>query len=68
MTDFGRDTYEMTDDFIYLTSGEGEGFLVYSKQNRKIYDVSVSDLDVLEAGEKQATWDSFFDLIDWCLS
>ena len=67
-TDFGRDTYEMTDDFVCLTSGEGEGFLVYSKQNRKIYDVSVSDLDALEAGEKEASWDSFYDLVDWYLS
>ena len=67
-TDFGRDTYEMTDDFICLTSGEGEGFLVYAKENRKVYDVSVSDLDALEAGEKEATWESFFDLIEWYLS
>ena len=67
-TDFGRDTYQMTDDFICLTSGEGEGFLVYAKETRKIYDLSVSDLDALEAGEREATWESFFDLIEWYLS
>lgn len=64
-TDFGRDAYEITEDFVCLTSGEGEGFLIYGKKDRRIYDVSVSDLDALEAGEAEARWDSFFDLIEW---
>ena len=67
-TEFGRDTYEITDDFICLTSGEGEGFLLYSKSDRKVYDVAVSELDALEAGEIEARWESFFQFLEWYLS
>ena len=66
-TDFGRDTYEITDDFVCLTSGEGEGFILYSKTNGKVYDVAISQLDDLEAGNMEVTWQSFFDLIEWYL-
>jgi len=66
-TEFGRDTYEITDDFVCLTSGEGEGFLLYSKLDRRIYDVRVSELDALEAGQVKCRWESFYDLIEWYL-
>ncbi len=66
-TDFGRDTYDITDDFICLTSGEGDGFLLYSKLDRKVYDISVSELDSLEAGDTECRWESFYDLIEWSL-
>ena len=68
VTDFGRDTYEIPEEFICLTSGEGEGFILYSKSDGKVYDVSVSQLDDLEAGRLKATWASFYDLIEWYLS
>ena len=67
-TDFGRDTFDMTQDFVCLTSGEGDGFIVYSKIDKKIYDVGVADLDDLEAGNREADWGSFYELIDWYLS
>ena len=66
-TEFGRDVFQMTPDFVCLTSGEGEGFIVYSKIDKRIYDVSVAELDKLEAGTKEANWDSFYELIDWYL-
>jgi hypothetical protein len=67
-TYFGRDIYGISDDFICLTSGEGEGFLLYSKLDQKIYDVAVSELGTLASGEKTAGWESFYDLIEWYLS
>ena len=67
-TDFGRDTYEITEYFVCLTSGEGEGFILYSKPDGKVYNVAVNQLDDLEAGKVDATWQSFFDLIEWYLS
>ena len=66
-TGFGRDTYRITDNFVCLTSGEGEGFILYSISDCKIYDVSVSELDDLEKGKVEPRWDSFFDLIEWYL-
>lgn len=67
-TEFGRDVYEITEDFICLTSGESEGFFLYSKKDQKVYDVNVEDLDDLESGELEPRWDSFFDLIKWYLA
>lgn len=66
-TEFGRDTFEVTDDFICLTSGEGDGFILYSKTSRKLFDVSVDELDAVESGERKADWESFYDLIKWYL-
>jgi len=67
-TDFGRDIYEVPEEYICLTSGEGEGFFLYSKLDRKVYDVDVSELEALDAGEKEARWETFFDLIEWYVS
>jgi hypothetical protein len=67
-TNFGRDTYEIAENFICLTSGEGEGFILYSKCDGKVYDLCVNQLDALEAGSIDATWPSFYDLIEWYLS
>lgn len=68
VTDFVRDVYDVTEDYVCLTSGEGEGFYLYSIVDRKIYDVTVDELDELESGGKEARWDSFYDLIEWYLS
>lgn len=56
---------EVTEDYVCLTSGEGEGFYLYSITDRKIYDVSVDELDDLEAGKKEARWGSFYELLEW---
>ena len=68
VTEFVRDAYEVSDDFVCLTSGEGEGFYLYSKTDHKIYNVGVDELDALEAGEMKAEWNSFFELLEWYLS
>jgi hypothetical protein len=66
-TDFGRDIYGVPGNYICLSSGEGEGFILYSISDRKIYDISVSELDDLEQGKVEPRWNSFFDLIEWYL-
>lgn len=67
VTEFVRDTYGVLEDFVCLTTGEGEGFYLYSKSDRRIYNVGVDELDALEAGEKKAEWNSFFELLEWYL-
>jgi hypothetical protein len=67
-TEFARDIYEMPSEFICLTSGEGEGFIVYSKRDGKIYDIGVDEIDDLDNGITAARWDSFYELIEWYLS
>ncbi len=65
--DFANDTYGITDNFVCLSSGEGEGFIIYSKSDCKVYDVSITEIDDLEKGKVEPRWDSFFDLIEWYL-
>ena len=67
-TDFGRDVYEVPASYICLTSGEGEGFYLYSIADRIVYDVDVDQLDALEAGQIKARWESFYDLLEWYVS
>ncbi|WP_317055807.1 hypothetical protein [Roseovarius rhodophyticola] len=66
-TEFARDIYELPDGYICLTSGEGEGFILYSLLDRKVYDLSVTQFKDLADGKCEATWNSFFELIEWYL-
>src|SRR5688572_10525790 len=67
-TEFARDTYQMPEDAICLTSGEGEAFIVLSKRNGKVYDLGVAQLPAFESGNLAPKWDSFFALLRWYLS
>lgn len=67
-TEWARDIYQVGQDFVCLTSGEGEGFVLYSKVDRKVYDISVSELPALENGNVSPKWQSFFELIEWYLA
>jgi len=63
-TEFGQDAFEIKDDFLCLTSSEGEGFVLYSKSSKRAFDASADELDSLEAGDKEPEWNSFFELIE----
>lgn len=66
-TEWARDIYDVDEGFVCLSSGEGEGFILFSKYNGKIYDVSVSELGALEEGKVAPRWNSFYDLLIWYL-
>ena len=66
-TRFGRDVYDVPDEYVCLTSGESEGFVLYSVTNRRIYDIGVSEIEALENGLVQPTWSTFFELMRWYL-
>ncbi len=67
-TEFVRETYEVGDEFLCLTSGEGEGFYLYEIGTGAVFDVNVGELDDLERGRLQPRWSSFFELLRWYLS
>jgi hypothetical protein len=67
-TEWAKDIYQIGENFVCLTSGEGEGFILYSKTDRKVYDVSVSEIPALKDGQVCPNWNSFFELIEWYLS
>lgn len=66
-TEWAKDVYQLPKDYICLTSGEGEGFILFSKIDSKIYDVSVSEFSSLALGKVNARWESFFELMTWYL-
>lgn len=66
-TKFGREVYGVPDDFICLTSGENEAFILYSKKDKKIYEAGVEGMDALRNGEIKPVFESFYDLIEWYL-
>lgn len=67
-TEWAKEVYELQDDFICLSSGEGEGFILLSRVDGKVYDVSVNNFDLLESHGVEPRWNSFYELIDWYLN
>jgi len=66
-TKFGREIYGVENQFICLTSGEDEGFVLYSISDESVYDVGVNELKRLPDGIVTPRWKSFNDLIIWYL-
>lgn len=67
-TEFARDIYGLPEGFICLSSGEGDGFIAYSRCDGRVYDVRAADIDALGRGELAPKWDSIFRLMEWYLS
>ena len=67
-TAFARDIYGMPADAVCLTSGEDEGFVLFSTRDSKVYDLDVAQIKDYEGGRVPERWDSFYSLIRWYLS
>lgn len=66
-TKFGRDVFGVPDGYACLTSGENEGFILYSISDEHVYDIGVAEIDGLAAGSISPRWDSFNNLLLWYL-
>jgi len=66
-TEFGREVCGAGNDFIALSSWEGEGCILYSNSSGQVFDVGLSQLDDLNNGGVQSRWNSFFELMEWYL-
>lgn len=66
-TEFVREVYEADNDFIALSTWEGEGGILYSKSSGRIFDVDASQLDDLNNARVQPRWNGFFELMEWYL-
>lgn len=67
-TRFGRETFGVPEGYLCLTSGEGEGFLLYEIETGRIFDLDVDQMDVLTQPDRQARWDDFYQLVAWYLT
>ena len=66
-TEFVHEVWEIPDHYICLTSCEGEGCYLYSKETQAVYDFSLSDR-VGFLSSPTPTWESFFEFIEWYLT
>ena len=66
-TKFAKEIYDLKGDFVALTSGEDEGFLLYEIGTGCVYDVDVEDLEKLESGDFSPGWNDFYSFVHWYL-
>jgi len=67
-TEFARSLYGLNDDFVCLDTAEGEGYIVYSKTTRAIYEGGIPEVPALNAGTLAPTYRGFFEfMLDYVL-
>ncbi|QTL39047.1 SMI1/KNR4 family protein [Xenorhabdus budapestensis] len=63
--DYIKDRYELSDDYIPLTSDESEGMYLFNKKNNSVYDFNLSEYDSFIEGKINPRWSSFNDFLIW---
>ena len=66
-TAFVHETWELPHEFVCLTSCEGEGCYLYSKETGAVYDFSLADRDTFVAQLPQPIAPDIFRFIEWYL-
>jgi len=66
-TEFVQETWGIPDQYICLTSAEGEGCYLYSKETESVYDFSLEDREnfILSPIPR---WKTFFEFLEWFLT
>ncbi|UZE09710.1 SMI1/KNR4 family protein [Pseudomonas sp. B21-053] len=67
-TNFIHEVWELPENFICLTSVQGEGCYLYDKNSGKVLDFSLANRDDFLAGKQQLKWCRFFEFLTWYLS
>jgi hypothetical protein len=64
-TDYVRDRYHIPDQYLALTSDEGEGMYLYDKQDQAVYDLDIVMLEDFIHGRMAARWPTFNEFLVW---
>ncbi|PAU59955.1 hypothetical protein BZL41_16265 [Pseudomonas sp. PIC25] len=67
-TDFIHEVWELPENFICLTTVQGEGCYLYDKKNGEVLDFSLAQRAEFLAGKVGLKWNTFFDFLTWYLS
>lgn len=67
-TSFIHEVWELPENFICLTTVQGEGCYLYDKKNGEVLDFSLAQRAEFLAGEVGQKWNTFFDFLIWYLS
>lgn len=65
-TQFVRDVWELPEEFICLTSVQGEGCYLYSNVTESVYDFSLAEREQFLRAPRPV-WKGFFEFIEWYL-
>lgn len=57
----------LSSDFVPLTSFEGEGGIIWSKRDGRVYDAAWTEFQSLNDGKLAPRWGSYYELIEHCL-
>jgi len=64
-TEYVRDRYGIPEQYLALTSDEGEGMYLYGKDDGAVYDLDISVLNDFIKGKIPARWATFNDFLIW---
>ena len=67
-TRFVREVWKIPEQYICLTSVQGEGAYLYDKSTGKVWDFALASRDAFLSGRERPKWDSFFDFMTWYLA
>lgn len=65
--DYIRDRYEISSDFIPLTSDQAEGMFLFNVKDHKIYDFDLACYEDFINGTNPR-WGSFYDFLLWYIT
>ncbi len=66
-TEFAHEVWGIPEQYICLTSCEGEGCYLYSKETQSVYDFSLAEREGFILNPIPA-WETFFEFIEWYLT
>ncbi|MGH1432549.1 MAG: hypothetical protein ACRBB4_15710 [Neptuniibacter sp.] len=64
-THWAQDMFDLGGQFVCMTSGEGEEFIVFSKIDGSVFEVGIEEIDELNSNQLRPKWKTFYDLIRW---
>jgi hypothetical protein len=67
-TQFIRDVWELPEQYVCLTSAQGEGAYLYERSTGGVWDFNLSSREKFLAGKENARWNSFFEFLTWYLT
>ena len=67
-TKYVHDVWELPEQYICISSIQGEGAYLYDVKTGKVWDFDLASREAFISGRQQAKWNSFYDFMMWYLS
>jgi hypothetical protein len=67
-TRYVHDVWELPEQYICISSIQGEGAYLYDVKTGKVWDFDLASREAFVSGLQRANWNSFYDFMIWYLS